>query len=225
MSPPSSGCSIPCSSAQRRRNRSSLSCSASIDTGPASIAPTAPASRTSLGTGYRLPFCLPWIWKSGDDANLSRLGKPHHSRELAQLKPTRHRGVKKPSTRGSVPRHCKKEKNWLNRLSSSRAVTIRAPWRYDLRRRDKTHGGRVTCHPTGQALLLLGAGEICGKRIKAERVHAMNNAYPFSRVGAVRLTTRRGTSPRRAVLPSAHDDPAPERQSGRSTFYRGACQA
>jgi hypothetical protein len=133
----------------------------------------APASRISPGIGYRLPFCLPWFWKSGDDANLSRLGKPHHRRELAQLKPTRHREVKKPSTRGSVPRHCKKEENWLNRLSSSRAVTIRAPWRYDLRRRGKAHGGRVTCHPTGQALLLLGAGEICGKRIKAERVHAV----------------------------------------------------
>lgn len=37
---------------------------------------------------------------------LFRLGKPHHRRELARLKPTRHRGVKKPvsSTRGSAPR-------------------------------------------------------------------------------------------------------------------------
>jgi hypothetical protein len=52
-------------------------------------------------------------------------------------------------------------------------LTIRALWGYDLRRRGKAHGGRVTCHPTGQALLLLGAGEICGKRIKAERVHAV----------------------------------------------------
>jgi hypothetical protein len=45
----------------------------------------APASRISPGIGYRLPFCLPWFWKSGDDANLSRLGKPHHRRELARL--------------------------------------------------------------------------------------------------------------------------------------------
>jgi hypothetical protein len=26
--------------------------------------------------GYRLPLCLPWFWKSGDDANPLRLGKP-----------------------------------------------------------------------------------------------------------------------------------------------------
>jgi hypothetical protein len=48
--------------------------------------PPAPAFRTSPGIGYRLPLCLPWFWKSGDDANPFRLGNPHHRRKLARLK-------------------------------------------------------------------------------------------------------------------------------------------